>query len=138
MKSYSIKDVTIQMFPVTSVAIMAHRGSPNGLPKTIRNFITWRRAAGLDRDKSGTFTVFHSPQATAGDDFSVDLCAATGQPIPANQFGVSAGILPGGRCAVLRVVGESENLEAPALFLYRDWLPASGEEARTFHYFANG
>jgi AraC family transcriptional regulator len=46
-----------------------------------------------------------------------------------------AGIIPGGRCAVLRVVGRSEDLEAPALFLYRDWLPSSGEEARDFPLF---
>jgi hypothetical protein len=44
-------------------------------------------------------------------------------------------VIPGGRCAVLRVVGGSENLEAPALFLYRDWLPASGEETRDFSLF---
>jgi AraC family transcriptional regulator len=36
---------------------------------------------------------------------------------------------------VLRVIGSSENLERPALFLYRDWLPASGEEPRDFPLF---
>jgi len=35
----------------------------------------------------------------------------------------------------MRVIGESENLEAPALFLYREWLPASGEELRDFPLF---
>jgi AraC family transcriptional regulator len=34
--------------------------------------------------------------------------------------------------AVLRVVGNNDNLELAALYLYRDWLPASGEEARGF------
>jgi integrase len=33
---------------------------------------------------------------------------------------------------VLRVVGNTDNLEPAALYLYRDWLPASGEEARDF------
>ena len=33
---------------------------------------------------------------------------------------------------VLRVVGHTDNLEPAALYLYRDWLPASGEEARDF------
>ncbi len=45
------------------------------------------------------------------------------------------GLIPGGACAVLRVVGDSDNLEAAALFLYRDWLPASGQEARDFPMF---
>jgi hypothetical protein len=35
---------------------------------------------------------------------------------------------PGGRCAVLRVVGHADSLEPAALYLYREWLPASGEE----------
>ena len=33
---------------------------------------------------------------------------------------------------MLRVVHNTNNLEAVALYLYRDWLPASGEEARDF------
>src|SRR5919201_6645721 len=53
-------------------------------------------------------------------------------PIEANGEGIKAGEIPGGRCAVLRVVGNTDNLEPAALYLYRDWLPASGEEARDF------
>jgi len=45
---------------------------------------------------------------------------------------IKAGVIPGGRCAVLRVVGNTDNLQPAALYLYRDWLPASGEEARDF------
>jgi AraC family transcriptional regulator len=45
---------------------------------------------------------------------------------------MKAGVIPGGRCAVLRVNAASHNLEPPAFFLYRDWLPASGEETRDF------
>jgi AraC family transcriptional regulator len=41
-------------------------------------------------------------------------------------------MIPGGRCAVLRYPGNTNNLEPAALYLYRDWLPASGEEARDF------
>lgn len=32
----------------------------------------------------------------------------------------------------LRVVGNTDNLEPAALYVYRAWLPASGEEARDF------
>ena len=62
----------------------------------------------------------------------VDLCVGTDQPIEANGEQIKAGEIPGGRCAVLRVVGNTHNLEPAALYLYRDWLPASGEEARDF------
>lgn len=33
---------------------------------------------------------------------------------------------------MLRVVGNTDNLEPAALYLYRDRLPQSGEEARDF------
>lgn len=45
---------------------------------------------------------------------------------------VIEGEIPGGRCAVLRVTGDTHNLEPAALYLYRDWLPTSGEEMRNF------
>ncbi len=135
MKSFSRDDVSIQAFPATEIAVMEHRGDPRRLHQTIRRFISWRRAAGLGLDVSATYTVFHSPQAASADAFRVDLCAATERPIDANAQGVRMGRIPGGRCAVLRVIGESENLEVPALFLYRDWLPASGEETRDFPLF---
>jgi AraC family transcriptional regulator len=53
-------------------------------------------------------------------------------PIEANGGEIKPGVIPGGRCAVLRVVHDTHNLEPAALYLYRDWLPASGEEARDF------
>jgi DNA gyrase inhibitor GyrI len=65
-------------------------------------------------------------------DYSVDLCVETHQPIEANGEEIKAGEIPGGRCAVLRVTGFTDNLEPAALYLYHDWLPASGEEARDF------
>jgi AraC family transcriptional regulator len=45
---------------------------------------------------------------------------------------MKAGVIPGGRCAVLRYPGNTNNLEPAALYLYREWLPASGEEVRDF------
>lgn len=136
MTTYTTADVTIRDFPATPVAVMEHRGAPELVHATVRRFIAWRRAAGLGRDKAATFTVFHDdPRTTAPDDFRIDLCAATARSIPVDAPGVSEGLIPGGRCAVLRVTGGAEDLEAPASFLYRDWLPASGEEVRDFPLF---
>lgn len=58
--------------------------------------------------------------------------AETDQPFTAGGSQVETGIIPGGRCAVLRYPGNTNNLEPAAHFLYRDWLPASGEEPRDF------
>jgi AraC family transcriptional regulator len=132
-KTFNSDDVTIRDVQPTKVAIVEHRGSPETLGDTIRRFIAWRRAAGLHPRTNPTFTVWHSEGRPAQqDEYSIDLCVGTDLPIAANGEAIKAGEIPGGRCAVLRVVGYTDNLEPAALFLYRDWLPASGEEARDF------
>jgi AraC family transcriptional regulator len=131
--TFNTDDVTIRDVPPTRVAILEHRGSPETLGDTIRRFIAWRKAAGLHPRTSPTFNVWHSEgRPVQQDEYSIDLCVGTDQPIEANGEQIKAGEIPGGRCAVLRVVGFTDNLEPAALYLYRDWLPASGEEARDF------
>ena len=131
--TYTSNDVTIRDIAPTSVAIMEHRGDPATIGATIQRFIAWRKAAGLSPKATSTFNVFHSdPRTTPPAEYRMDLCVGTDRPIEAYGEQVEAGTIPGGRCAVLRVVGNTDNLEPAALYLYRDWLPASGEEARDF------
>ncbi|MBA3667189.1 MAG: AraC family transcriptional regulator [Sphingomonas sp.] len=126
-------DVTIRDVPPTPVAIMEHRGDRAKLGHTIQRFRAWRKAAGLSPEASPTFMVFRSERSPAvPEDYSIDLCAETDQAIETNDEQVKAGVIPGGRCAVLRYPGNTNNLEPAVLYLYRDWLPASGEEARDF------
>ncbi len=103
-------DVTIREVLPTPVAIMEHRGDRATLGDTFQRFRAWRKAAGL----------------------SPELCVGTDQPIEANDEQMKAGVIPGGRCAVLRYPGNTNDLEPAALYLYRDWLPCRGEEARDF------
>ncbi|WP_445679539.1 AraC family transcriptional regulator [Radicibacter daui] len=132
-KLFTPGDVMIREVPATRVAIMEHRGVPATLGATIQRFIAWRRAAGLHPRTSATFNVWRSePRPASPADYSVDLCAGTDRPVETFGEDVRAGEIPGGRCAVLRVVGNTDNLEPAALFLYRDWLPASGDETRDF------
>jgi AraC family transcriptional regulator len=132
-KTFSREDVTIRDVAATPVAIMEHRGDPATIGDTVQRFIAWRKAAGLHPKTSPTFNVWRSERRPASlADYSNDLCVGTDQPIEAHGEQIKAGVIPGGRCAVLRVVGNTDNLEPAALYLYRDWLPASGEEARDF------
>ncbi|GGO92607.1 AraC family transcriptional regulator [Stakelama pacifica] len=136
LTNYSLQDVTITDFPATPVALMKHHGDPERIYATIQRFIGWRRATGLGKDITATFNIFHSdPRTTPPEAFRMDLCAASKGPVAPNDAGVEEGLIPAGPCAVLRVVGNSENLEAAALFLYREWLPQSGEEPRDFPLF---
>jgi AraC family transcriptional regulator len=132
-RNFSSEDVTITSVPAIPVAVMEHRGDPATIGATIQRFIAWRKAAGLRPAASATYNVFHSdPRTIPAEDYRLDLCVGTDRPVEPNPQGVTAGLIPGGRCAVLRVTGSSDDLEPAALFLYRDWLPASGEEPRDF------
>ena len=131
--TFTTDDVTIRDVPPTPVAIMEHRGDRATLGATIQRFIAWRKAAGLSaRDKPDLQCLAFRAASRVPADYSMDLCVGTDQPIEANGEQMKAGEIPGGRCAVLRCPGNTDNLEPAALYLYREWLPASGEEARDF------
>ena len=111
-------DVTIRDVLPTSVAIMEHRGDRATLSDTIQRFRAWCKAAGLSPETSSTFMVFRSERCPANpSDYSVDLCAETDRPIGANDDQVTFGIIPGGRCAVLRYPGNTNNLEPASRYL---------------------
>lgn len=136
-RTYSDDDVRIVDFPATPVAVMEHRGAPPRIGDTVRRFIAWRQAAGLPPRTSATYNIFHAdPDSCAPEDFRMDVCAATDKEIEPNGEGVIAGLIPQGRCAVLRQTGAGDELRAAAHFLYADWLPRSGEEPRDFPFFA--
>ena len=133
MRTFDRNDVTIRDVPATRIAIMEHRGNPATLGATVQRFIAWRKASGLHPSTHPTFNVWRSERRPAQPaDYSIDLCVGTDRPIVAEGEDIKVGEIPGGRCAVLRVVGHTDNLEPAALYLYRDWLPASGEEVRDF------
>ena len=131
--TFKSDDVTIRDVAPTRVAMFEHRGDPETLDATIQRFIAWRRASGLSPQTNPTFNIWYSERRPADPaDYSMDLCVGTDGPIETHGDTVKEGQIPGGRCAVLRVTGDTHNLEPAALYLYRDWLPASGEEMRDF------
>ena len=128
--------VRIVDFPATSVAIMEHHGDPAQIGDTIRRFIAWRKQTGLPPKVSATFNILYAdPENTTPQAYRLDLCAAT-ERVPPNDAGVVVGLIPAGRCAVLRLTGSSDNLRPAISFLYADWLPRSGEELRDFPIYA--
>jgi AraC family transcriptional regulator len=65
----------------------------------------------------------------------LDICASTDRNVTDNSFGVVEKTIPGGRCAVLRYIGDEANLGESIAYLYSNWLPLSGEEPRDFPLF---
>ncbi|WP_246379927.1 AraC family transcriptional regulator [Gluconacetobacter johannae] len=136
-RNFSINDVSVRKEADIPVAFMSHEGSPERLGETIRRFIAWRKASGVRAATHATYTIFHAdPDSVLPEDYRIDLAAATNRTITLADEGVEAGLIPAGRCAVLRVIGNSDNLRPAAEFLYGTWLPASGEELRDFPLYA--
>lgn len=129
--TFTDDDVAILDVPDTPVAIIEHRGDRTTFGDTRQRFIDCRKAAGVSPETSPMFMVFRSEREPENPaDYSADLCFPIDPPMDAAHM--KTGVIPGGRCAVLRYPGNTQNLEPAALYLYHDWLPASGEEARDF------
>lgn len=134
MPSFSLDDVTVREVPPTPVATMTHIGEPATIAATVARFIAWRQANDLSRSDLPIFGIFPTDtRNTPPAEFRMQICVGTDRAIAPNDDGVKAAIIPGGRVATLRVLGSAgDDLEPAALFLYRDWLPVSGEELRDF------
>jgi AraC family transcriptional regulator len=133
-------EVKIVDFVETRIAVLEHRGPPEKVNDSVLLFIDWRKQSGLSPIKSSrTFgVVYDDPNTVEPEKFRFDICGEVADKVPANPQGVKRGTIPGGRCAVVRHKGPHERLGESIYFLYRDWLPGSGEELRDarlfFHY----
>lgn len=130
-------DVKIVEFPETRVALLAHRGAPEKLDESALRFIEWRKQSGLSPVKrSLTFGVaYDDPEVTDPERFRFDICGEVTETVPENPQGVVNGVIPGGRCAVVRHLGSHDEIGNSVYPLYREWLPKSGEELRDFPLF---
>jgi AraC family transcriptional regulator len=124
-------------FDETIVAVLEHRGPPELLFDSVKIFIDWRKTSGLSPiTRSRTFgLVYDNPETTPPDEFRFDICGEIDAPVAENPQGVITKHIPAGRCAVVRHVGSTDRIGESAYYLYRDWLPESGEELRDFPLF---
>ncbi|WP_224958113.1 AraC family transcriptional regulator [Geomonas subterranea] len=130
-------DVKTMEFTETRIAVLAHRGAPEKLDDSALKFIEWRKQSGLSPVKeSRTFgIVYDDPANVEPEQFRFDICGEVSQEVPENPQGVLNGVIPGGRCAVVRHLGSHDRIGDSVYPLYRDWFPKSGEELRDFPLF---
>ncbi|ROU02092.1 helix-turn-helix domain-containing protein [Marinobacter sp. R17] len=130
-------DVKIIEFPETRVAVLEHRGSPALVNESAAQFIEWRKQTGLSpvATSESIGLAWDDPNATPPDQFRFDICGSVTEPVPENEFGIVNKVIPAGRCAVVRHFGSHDRMTEPAYYLYREWLPESGEELRDFPLF---
>jgi len=134
MPSFSSDDVTIREVLPTPVASMTHVGEPATIAVTVARFIAWRQANDLTSSDLPLFGIFPTDtRITPLAEFRMQICIGSSRAIAPNDDGVAAALIPGGRVARMRILGTAgDDLEPAALFMYRDWLPVSGEELRDF------
>ncbi|WP_426994064.1 AraC family transcriptional regulator [Methylomonas sp. CM2] len=129
--------VNIIEFSETLIAVLEHRGAPGLVMDTVRTFIDWRKRSGLSPiATSRTFGIaYDDPAVTPPDEFRFDVCGEVEQAVPENPQGVVNKRIAAGRYAVVRHTGSTDRISDSVYYLFRDWLPDSGEELRDFPLF---
>jgi AraC family transcriptional regulator len=127
-------EVRIVNVEAIMVATLEHHGALALLNDSVRHFIEWRKTTGLSPIRSSeTYgVVYNNPEATPADEFRFDICGSVSEAVPDNQKGIITKTIPGGRCAVVRHRGSRDRIGESVYYLYREWLPESGEELRDF------
>ena len=133
-ETFDAGDVEIVAFDEVPVLTMSHRGDPATLNATIGRFIAWRKERRLGPQRTRTFNLFHGDPLGDPAAFRLDLAGSRPPGVAADEE-VEEGFIPGGRCARLTLAGRGDDLEGPANWLYREWLPESGETLRDFPLF---
>jgi AraC family transcriptional regulator len=129
-------NVEIVNFPETQVAVLEHRGDPKSIGESVKMLIEYRKQHHLHPSTNATFNIaYNSPTDVPAQDFRIDLCVATDQPVGDNQYGIVSKTIPGGRCAVLRHIGSDNTLGETVRHLCEEWFPRSGEIRRGFPLF---
>lgn len=128
-------EVRIVEFPETRVAVVEHRGPPELEYETSKKLIEWRIQHRLSPASHRTYGVHYTdPQSVLPAEHRVDFCVTYDQPVQPNPQGVTNKTIPANRCAVARHIG-SRGYNAAAVYLYREWLPNSGERLGDFPIF---
>jgi len=136
-KGNNIMQVKIVDFTEIKIAVLEHRGDPKLLNDSVQQFIEWRKESDLSPVKSSDSygVAYDDPKNTEPDRFRFDICGSVQDNIPDNSQNVINKILPGGRCAIVSHSGSYDLMDNKIHYLYREWLPKSGEELRDFPCF---
>jgi AraC family transcriptional regulator len=77
---------------------------------------------------------YTDPQSAPPAEHRVDFCVTYEDSVQPNPQGIISKIIPANRCAVARHLGSRRHNSA-AVYLYREWLPRSGELPGNFPIF---
>jgi AraC family transcriptional regulator len=121
-------EITIRDEPALRLAALPHRGPYGQIGTVFDRLMAWAGARNLIGPQTRFLGLYHDdPITVAEGDLRADACLTVPPGVAASE-GVRLLDLPASRVAVLVFKGPYAELEDAYRWLYRDWLPASGEE----------
>jgi len=121
-------DIQIREEPALRLATLPHRGAYTAIGTTFDRVMAWAAARGLVDAETRFIALYHDdPESIAEADLCSEAGLTVGPEVVASE-GVTLHDLPPTRVAVLVFKGPYAELESAYTRLYREWLPASGEE----------
>jgi AraC family transcriptional regulator len=127
-EEYGMHQIEIREEPALRLAALPHRGEYTAIGAAFDRLAAWAAARGLIGAETRFIGLYHDDPATVPEkDLRSDACLTVPPGVEAAD-GVRIVELPPTRVAVLVFKGPYAELERAYSWLYRDWLPASGEE----------
>lgn len=120
--------IEIRHEPALRLASVAHRGAYTGIGTSFQRIQAWAAARNLVGPGTRFIALYHDDPASVAEK---DLRSEAGVTVPEGVMpseDVTLRDLPACRLAVLLFQGPYAELERAYRWLYRDWLPGSGEE----------
>ncbi|MGX9966868.1 AraC family transcriptional regulator [Roseomonas sp. F4] len=124
--------IEIRQEPPLRLACVTHRGAYNAIGTAFDRIKAWAAARGLVGPAPRFLGLYHDdPSSVAEKDLRAEAGIVVPEGVPEGvegSEGVTIRDLPANRFAVLLFKGPYAELERAYTWLYRDWLPSSGEE----------
>ncbi|HET8727743.1 MAG TPA: AraC family transcriptional regulator [Alphaproteobacteria bacterium] len=122
-------DVEIRTMPPLRLAAMRHVGPYMQIGASFDRLFAWAAGRGLMGPSARSFGIYYDdPDSVPVADLRSEAAMVVGSEVEADGD-VHIVTLAGGRHAAIRHKGPYAELEAAYRWLYRDWLPGSGDEA---------
>ncbi|WED41984.1 AraC family transcriptional regulator [Legionella cardiaca] len=125
-----LMSVVIKNIAARRLAVLEHRGAPERLGESVNKLIGWAKSQVVNlKPKAGEAFGFayDDPKTTAAEDFRFDLAITVPEKLKL-ESDIIEKYLPSGRYAVVMHRGSRDTISDTIYRLYREWLPASGEE----------
>lgn len=145
-KDKKMENIKIVDFREVKIAVLKHRGPEKNKNKTVLQFINWRKNSKFHPSRFATYNLIYDNIGCANqenfdqklskqEEYRFDVASEVDGEISENDYGVTNGVIPSCRCALLRHIGSWNNIEESISHLYGDWLPKSGEKLKDFPCF---